>query len=116
MQKKWKSWDFDECPKCYGHLEYFTNAKIGGEMSDGESVRCVDCDFNAVLRCDGDDIWTETRIYTAGEAVRECEKIAMTVVAPKSIGKQQGTHHNAGAQHAARLIRNRFPQYFEEGK
>jgi hypothetical protein len=48
------------------------------------------------------------------EAVRECERIAIQVAAPKSIGRDKGRHHQAGAQHAARQIRNRWPEYFKE--
>jgi len=47
------------------------------------------------------------------EAVRECERIAMQTAASKSIGRQQGKHHEAGAQHAASAIRNRWPGYFK---
>ena len=35
-----------------------------------------------------------------------CAKIAVETRAPPSIGRDHGRHHEAGAQHAARRIRN----------
>ena len=46
-------------------------------------------------------------ITLAVAAERErCAKIAESIQAPKSIGRDHGKHHEAGAQAAARAIRN----------
>lgn len=39
------------------------------------------------------------------EAMEEAAKVAESVRAPKSIGRDHGRHHEAGAQSAARAIR-----------
>lgn len=42
---------------------------------------------------------------TRAAALEEAAKVAADVHAPKSIGRDHGRHHEAGAQHAARAIR-----------
>ena len=46
--------------------------------------------------------------YSKGrvDTKEECAKAAENTKPPKSIGRDKGRHHSAGAQHAARNIRN----------
>lgn len=42
------------------------------------------------------------------ETAARCAEIAYNTEPPKSIGQQMGRHHSAGAQHAAKRIREQF--------
>lgn len=60
--------------------------------------------FDAGYKEDAKRYWDAAQKETA----QRCAEIAYNIEPPKSIGRQQGTHHKAGAQQASKAIRKEF--------
>lgn len=86
-------------------------------MTVAEIERIIKTTEPREMSSNGDRVWTRRmaealhgRLATvertiANEALRKAAEVAAATIAPKSIGRDHGRHHEAGAQHAARRIR-----------
>jgi len=46
MEKKWRLWPGDNCPKCGDEVEIFTASDEDGLGYDGDTARCVECKYD----------------------------------------------------------------------
>jgi len=55
-KKEWKYFEYEQCPECGNDLEVFNNTPDGW-ITDGDEIRCVECDFKSGVSVDEDEIW-----------------------------------------------------------
>jgi hypothetical protein len=58
--KKWKYFEFEQCPCCGNDLYVFNNLPYG-YVNDGDAVRCYQCKFKSGISVDDEEVWVQVQ-------------------------------------------------------
>jgi len=63
MEKQWKYFPGQNCPKCGSDPEVLTKSKVNGYVYDEEEVRCAECGHTGIISVEdsecADVIWDD---------------------------------------------------------